>query len=310
MKNFSVNTPAGSDFSISGDNLISAIEDNFSSLARQFGVGNAAGYVLDRVRMEWKGGILGGKGGIELCITAHGSDNLVGYDPTSDAPKDTVIWIRASRDDLPEPYEFQINREAPPDPTPFDAVESAGAAAGYAMAIMDEIAMHHSAFPPSIPPQQQVTFKNPNALKVNPRFALERMRGIMTSCRPKQDKETSALLDRLSELFLQLADAKTDYSAFESDALIYQLKGRGYFLARNKITALAAYRAKAGLTGKQLADAVGISERMIRNYENPRTSTLGDAKYSVVQALADRLGVQPGQLVDHGMAVLIDKEQI
>ena len=308
MKNFSVNMPAGSDFSISGDSLVGAIEHNFSFLARKFGVGNAAGYVLDRVCMEYKDGILGGKGGVELRITAHGNDNLVGYDPTSDAPKDTVIWIRASRDDLPEPYEFQINREAPPDPTPFDAVESAGAAAGYAMAIMDEIAMHHSAFPPGIPPQQQVTFKNPNALKVNPRFALERMRGIMTSCRPKQDKETSALLDRLSELFLQLADAKTDYSAFESDALIYQLKGRGYFLAKNKITALAAYRVKAGLTGKQLADAVGISERMIRNYENPRTSTLGDAKYSVVQALADRLGVQPGQLVDHGMAVLIDKE--
>lgn len=308
MRNFSVNMPAGSDLSVSGDSLVGAIEHNFSFLARKFGVGNAAGYVLDRVRMEYKDGILGGKGGVELRITAHGNDNLVGYDPTSDTPKDTVIWIRASRDDLPEPYEFQINREAPSDPTPFDAVESAGAAAGYAMAIMDEIAMRHSAFPPSVPPQQQVTFKNPNALKVNPRFALERMRGIMTSCRPKQDKETSALLDRLSELFLQLADAKTDYSAFESDALIYQLKGRGYFLAKNKITALAAYRVKAGLTGKQLADAVGISERMIRNYENPRTSTLGDAKYSVVQALANALNVNPDQLVNYGTAVLVDKE--
>ena len=47
---------------------------------------------------------------------------------------------------------------------------------------------------------------------------------------------------------------------------------------------------------------------MIRNYETPRTSTLGDAKYSVVQALANALNVNPDQLVNYGTAVLVDKE--
>ena len=77
---------------------------------------------------------------------------------------------------------------------------------------------------------------------------------------------------------------------------------------KGKITALAYYRTKAGLTGKQLADAVGISERMIRNYENPRGSTLGYAKFAVVQALANALNVNPDQLVNYGTAVLVDKE--
>lgn len=48
--------------------------------------------------------------------------------------------------------------------------------------------------------------------------------------------------------------------------------------------------------------------RMIRNYENPRGSTLGYAKFAVVQALANALNVNPDQLVNYGTAVLVDKE--
>lgn len=308
MKTFSVHMSHESDMAISGDGLIQAVENNFQRIASAYHVGNVAGYALERVRMEWRDGILGGKGGVELRITARGSDMLAEYDPTDDAPKDTVVWIRASREDLPEPHEFEINRQAPPEATPFDAVETPGAAAGYAMAIMDEIAVHHSACPPSQPPRRYVISKSPNVMTVRPRWALERMRGLMTSCRPKQDKETSALLDRLNELFLQLSDAKIENLSFESDATVYYYKGRGYFLDKGKITALAYYRTKAGLTGKQLADAVGISERMIRNYENPRGSTLGYAKFAVVQALANALNVNPDQLVNYGTAVLVDKE--
>ena len=47
---------------------------------------------------------------------------------------------------------------------------------------------------------------------------------------------------------------------------------------------------------------------MIRNYENPRSSTLGDAKFSIVQALASALNVAPDQLVNYGSTVLVDKE--
>lgn len=308
MKNFSIHMSVGSDMMISGDSLIQAVENNFQRIASAYHIGNSAGYALERVHMEWQDGILGGNGGVELRITARGSDALVGYDPVNDIPRDTVIWIHANRDDLPEPHEFEISRTSPPEATPFDAVETAGAAAGYAMALMDEIAVHHSAFPPSQPPRQEVISKNPNIMAVKPRYALEKMRGLMMSCRPKQDKETSALLDRLNELFLQLSDSKIENPSFEADATVYRFKGYGYFLNRNKITALAYYRANAGLTGKQLADAVGISERMIRNYENPRSSTLGDAKFSIVQALASALNVAPDQLVNYGSTVLVDKE--
>ena len=44
------------------------------------------------------------------------------------------------------------------------------------------------------------------------------------------------------------------------------------------------------------------------NYENPRGSTLGYAKFAVVQALANALNVNPDQLVNYGTAVLVDKE--
>lgn len=114
MKTFSVHMSHESDMAISGDGLIQAVENNFQSIARAYHVGNVAGYALERVRMEWRDGILGGKGGVELRITARGSDMLAEYDPTDDAPKDTVVWIHASREDLPEPHEFEINRRLLP----------------------------------------------------------------------------------------------------------------------------------------------------------------------------------------------------
>ena len=117
---------SGSDMMISGDSLIQAVENNFQRIASAYHIGNSAGYALNGCTWNGKTAFLGGKGGVELRITARGSDALVGYDPVNDIPRDTVIWIHANRDDLPEPHEFEISRTSPPEATPFDAVETAG----------------------------------------------------------------------------------------------------------------------------------------------------------------------------------------
>ena len=93
-----------SDYVISGETVIKAVEQNFERIAKRARIGNVAGYSLIKVVLEYRKEIFGGKGGGVLSITAYGSDGLVGYDPETDEPKTTELWIgRVTPDELPEP---------------------------------------------------------------------------------------------------------------------------------------------------------------------------------------------------------------
>lgn len=70
MKNYSVHKQGSCSWGISGENIISAIELNFKKIAHAARIGNVAGYRLVDVRATYNPGILGGKGGCELLITA------------------------------------------------------------------------------------------------------------------------------------------------------------------------------------------------------------------------------------------------
>lgn len=94
----------GADDIISGETVIKAVEENFERIAKRARIGNVAGYSLIKVVLEYRKEIFGGNGGGVLSITARGSDELVNYNPETDEPKTTELWIEGvTPDELPEP---------------------------------------------------------------------------------------------------------------------------------------------------------------------------------------------------------------
>lgn len=314
--NYTVHRSGACDIGIEGTDIKEAVENNFSVLAKEMNIGNAAGYSLDKVTIEYKPGILGGKGGIELAVTAHGDDSLVNYDPYNDEPKVSTIWIYAKKEDLPEGYyEFEINHEQKPESSPFDAPDSAGQALGYFRAICEEIASNHSRFPikgtnlSGLCANIKTRFSNIEI--ANPHKYIELIQQEVRRAHPKEDAQTKKLVERANELALMLMDY--DNKEIVNDInrgadLLAAIHASKWFENNNKITALAYYRKKAGLTGKQLAEIVGLSDRQIRNYESPNSS-LGDAKNIVVENLAKALNVKQSDLVKNGAVVMVDGDK-
>jgi hypothetical protein len=107
---FSVHQPMGScNLRMSGNNFVDAVEKNFDShIAKAaLGLGNPAGYRLHKVVAEYKLGILGGKGGIEITIDHSGLD--LAHEPASPNIYRSKVWVYGSSNDLPsDPYEFEI----------------------------------------------------------------------------------------------------------------------------------------------------------------------------------------------------------
>jgi hypothetical protein len=92
---------------IEGQNIIDAIEANFGVIAKESGIGNAAGYIIDEVCIEYNHGILGGTGGAELTITAHGQTPANGK--TDVKKKVSTAWIGGvSAKEIPEKYFFEV----------------------------------------------------------------------------------------------------------------------------------------------------------------------------------------------------------
>ena len=93
------------DVTLRGKNIIEAIEGNFGIIANEAGIGNAAGYSLISVDSQYKAGILGGQGGVEVSINATGMPLVSGA--TGPQTRSTV-WIHAQPDDLPALYHHII----------------------------------------------------------------------------------------------------------------------------------------------------------------------------------------------------------
>jgi len=107
MRPYRMHRSGGScDILLEGQDIIDAIEKNFKSLAQEAELGNVAGYVLDRVEARYAPNILGGQGGVEVLIESHGQD--LAHRPASKTPANSVVWIYATRADLPTPYVFDL----------------------------------------------------------------------------------------------------------------------------------------------------------------------------------------------------------
>lgn len=295
---------------ISGENLIEAVENNFESIAKLKPIGNVAGYQLDRVWLEYNNSILGGNGGGVLYILAHGSDCLINYDPTNDPPFETQYWIEGVKaEDLPELHEFELKDSTMPSIGPFD--NFSGAPAGHVLgiikAIIDEIGDYHCYLKPDFPICQNLDVKYPTLAYFSPFKYIEAAQQALVQLQPKTDKTTAKLMSRLIELIAQFTEQiQNDNTDMTAQSLFYY-KASHYFNVHDTVTALAYYRLEKGKTQQQVADEVGISVRQLQNYENAISSTLGDAKFSVVEKLANAVGVSPIDLVENGLAICISK---
>jgi hypothetical protein len=107
VKSWTVKHPLGHcDFEISGNTLPEAIEANFKAIAGRADLGNAAGYKVHDVTIEYKPGILGGQGGAELTIVHTGLPLASGK--TDNNLKTKTIWIYAAPEDLPRPGKLEL----------------------------------------------------------------------------------------------------------------------------------------------------------------------------------------------------------
>lgn len=103
---YRVHQSGRSDILIAGDSLPDAIERNVNTICRAAQAGNAAGWRLVEVKAEYRAGILGGKGGVELRITHLGLP--LAHRAADPTPRQSVLWLHATPDDLPELMKFEI----------------------------------------------------------------------------------------------------------------------------------------------------------------------------------------------------------
>lgn len=287
--------------SIEGNTLKDAIETNFTKIAKHLNLGNAAGYQLQKVWCEYEKNIQAAV----LHITACGSDLQVNYDPTTDKPKDYTLKITAKQEDCPDRIDFELTENQTFNPFDDTCLTTPSSYYGTILALIDEVALNHCKITAKDNITRSVTCKYPNMSTAYPLKYVELCRNKLTTLKPKTDKETTRIMERISELTLKILDYPNDH--FNS-ATIAQAKTSIYFDTLNKITALAKIRTEKGMTQKQLADAAQISVRQLQNYEKCPNSTLWSASKFIHKRLANVLDIDISQIIDkNGFAKLVNK---
>lgn len=288
---------------LEGKNLEDAIERNFPQIAKHLHVGNAAGYQLKEVWFAFDKS----KKAVVLHITACGSDALANYDPAKDASKTYELVISASEDDCPVRIDAELEGSPKSIYDPFDdsCFTDLGSAYGAMLGIIDEVGLKHCKIPMKDIVTSMVGVKYPGMSSHFPRQFAETCISYLAMHKPKDDKETTRMMDRVSEL------ASRCKKVSEKDIMAYLIdyaKTQIYFGTVGKITALKAIRIAKGMTQEQIADAAQMSVQQLRNYEQCPGSTLSTSSPRVSERLADALGVKKSEIVDaHGYAVLVAK---
>ncbi|MCK9496517.1 MAG: hypothetical protein M0R75_13615 [Dehalococcoidia bacterium] len=106
MISWRVSATNGSDYEISGEALPDAIAAGFDRIRRDLGLGNAAGVHLVSVTGEYRAGILGGRGGVEVVIEHQGLD--LAHRPANDEARTSKAWVYAQPEDAPEPFTVSL----------------------------------------------------------------------------------------------------------------------------------------------------------------------------------------------------------
>lgn len=282
----------GTAYAIEGENIVDAIEQNFKFIAKRFGVGNVAGYNLERV---W---LTPSQGEGILHILARGDDSFIGFDPTVPAVETTVTIHSHQQEEISD-HEFCISADAPRKKfNPFNdaciPTDNDGYLRGVIAGLLDEVDMKHTAMHDVVPVSENTDCRFPTLRQVRPDYYIEYLRGEVARHRPKGDAATSKLLSRVSELCARMVPGG---DATHGNYYLGLYATRGYFLRAGKITALAAARNAAGITQAAAAKAAGISLRQWQYYESGE-SNLYDARHSAVEAIAAAVSTTPDKLTD------------
>ena len=136
------------------------------------------GIHLERVYLDYDGGIWGGKGGGVLHIFAYGSDALINHEPEKE-PKETIIWIeRVDKTELDFPYEFEINSE---DDNRFDPYQedinilSDAARLGIIKSMISCLGDHYSQLKEKGSIGLNLDYKYPNSMQINTKVYIEQL---------------------------------------------------------------------------------------------------------------------------------------
>jgi len=285
--------------SIDGDSLFQAIEGNLNRIIENK-IGNSAGCKLENVWLEYVS-----DGMAALHVVGCGSDSLVNYDAINDKPKDVVFEIHnVDPDEIKEPYTFELMEEEVFDPFEKKWHNNKMACLGILVGTINYIGRCHCTCPDkdvySI--ENKVFSKFPTLFQVNTQAFLNQMNLYLQRFRPKSDKKTRELMELVEELSIELMDIRQLTSGEVGSAILFSYKTQNALSLRNKRTALSSYREKAGKSQQQVADDVGISLRQYQRYESV-TSTMSDAKFSVIKKIADVFGIGVEDILKNGQVV-------
>ena len=280
-----------------GKDFRSAIEDNFSKIGTivKKEAGNAAGYALEKVWVENN----------ILHVKAHGSDTLLGYDPTDDPVKEICFTIEDIEIDS---FEFEIKERTPFNPFAID-INDRVAAFGVLKACVDFLVMEKyrgNMGMYTFSPSEKVSMHCETLQRTNASRYIAQLMKYFTEENVKRAKGNQKVFDLIEKLKAVLVDCDP---ATGRDGLVsfYYHKTKYYLSRMNKTTALRKYRMAAGKTQKEMADILGIGIRQYQRYES-LDSPLGNTTSLITEKIAEVLHVDQSDIVCDGMIVLDEGE--
>lgn len=290
--------------SIEGETVKELIENNFTVFKKAISdnAGNAAGYILEKVWIERENDSM-----CQLHVIAHGSDNLINYDPTDDQLKEIIFDITGiSKENLANRYDFEIEEGKEFDPFDEEHFSDLSSVVGILEEAIDFLAENSKSYANEFhckTPSALISMKYPTLRKNNlPVYISQLMTqfSLYNVSKTSKNENVYKLIEKSNNALVDLMEYNTNLDATRS--LIYY-KTRNYLMKLNKITALQYYRKKSGKTQQEVASEVGISLRQYQRYENVNSS-LGDTKHAIVEKIAETVGVNAKDIVSNGIVVL------
>lgn len=280
-----------------GETIQELIENNFYKLddVIQKKAGNIAGYVLDTVYASFDEE----QGCAKLCVFAHGSDDLSGYDPTKDSIKEVDFQLLDfGAKDLPEPYHFAI---MPNRYDPFSAAtrHSTAEKVGVLEAAIDYLADTMNSKRPAETLVSQMETLRRNSFQAY----LARLMTLFGFLRYRKTGKNEKFEALIQDLVVALQDVTQLTFQESGSSTIYYYKAKGCFMEMDKTTALCSFRKRLGKTQTEVADELGISLRQYQRYESTNSS-LGYASKEMQKKVADAVGVSVKEIIEGEQIIL------
>lgn len=263
---------------IDGENLIDAIENNFDSIVRFSGWSEIDG-PFHRVYMEWNRLACHSKGGIVLYIESNHK---------------YTVEISADSFECPQQVDIDSVCAAGFDPLGDSSSMTFDALYGNIRATIDYVGQNLCTVENSKSIMEHLAAQSSNVDINSPKVYVGLARKELYN--RKRRESSKELLYRIRVLIAEFIPMEEPES--QRSTMLYYYKTQQALYRTYQPSPIAYYRRVVNMTQRQLADAVGVSARRIRQFENGEVSLL-DCKYEFVEKIADALGVTT-EMVVHG----------